>query len=260
MGDREEVISKKQYPAGEDISARPQSAETIEPETVDQLRARARNTIAERGKVLTTLLVDYDETEPAAVRDSLVSAIAENENLTEAEARKKLLPQSESLLTEQKSGTYVLLTISLPSDDIFVDQIVVPENEQLNTPAVQRYNQFVSTYGEINTVPQLTGERVPIEYISQNNRWRIAVPESEIKTASDTSVKTSAFLSITLYGVLGGLFALAAITALGAPKSPAFGAITPQTFVLTTLFALLVGALLSIARTTIGYYEQITTR
>lgn len=230
---------------------------SISPDALERLQTLERNTIAETGTVLQSMIVEYDEdVEPEVVQETVISAVADHYSIEQREAADRLVSSSQSLLSDDYFGKHAFVVVALPSEDVFVDRIFLPDEELPGAESGSRYQGFVSTYGTLAALPELENERVPIWYDLDADRWKIDCTTDRDQDTRRVPSRLSALTTAGLYLVSIGLFGYTALMTFSVPTSPAFGELSPQTAVFVTLVALFVAFVLDIVRTGVKYVER----
>lgn len=224
-------------------------------DVIADLAAFERNAIARSGRVVETLVVDYAAASVSDVRSSVVTAVAEAESVSREEARSRLVDSSRELLARAHPGVQAIVLVGLPSGDAFVDRIPVPERSDIDTPETRRHDRFVAAFGDVESIAQLDGERVPIEYDASANRWRIDCRDAE-KDETGGLPTGSIARRIGAYALLFGLFAYAWVAFDRVPTEPTIGAIGPQSLMLASMLLLFVGVGLDLVRSAIDLTER----
>lgn len=226
-------------------------------DVIDDLAAFERNTISRSGRVVGTLVVDYAAASVSDVRSSVVSTVAEAESASREEARSRLVDSSRELLARAHPGVQAIVLVRLPSGDVFADRIPVPERSDLETPETRRHERFVDAFGDVESVAQLEGERVPIEYDASAKRWRIDCGDAD---GGETGGRPTISIvrRIGVYGLFSGLFAYGWVALGRVSTEPTIGAIGPQSLLLASMLLLLVGFGLDLVRSAIELTERST--
>lgn len=210
--------------ATEDLSA---DAETLASEGFDEtvvadLQALEDSTVADGGRVLAALVVDYDDsdTTPASVRSAVLEhAGVESDRLTATgEAALAGDLNQNSVLDGGPQGKHALLVVELAGGHVFVDRLPVPGEVPQGPggppPGVRRTERFLDYHGGLETLPQLEGEYVEVTHGDEG--WRVAVPAAD---DDPESPRLPAWAGLTLGATLAlaaSVAALAGSNALGA--------------------------------------------
>lgn len=229
----------------------------ISSEAVKQLRALEENSTTETGRVLKTIVVDYDEgVAPDAVTHTVITAIAEEYGMDHSEAADHLLETSRLELEKRHSGAFSIIIVALPNDTVFIDRIPIQTQEAEDTSAVHRSRDFVTHYGEVSAWSQLEGERVPIQYDEEHSKWMIRDPSTQQAAGHDsTAFPRYLYTTLSLLSV-ACLLIYAVFAALSLSSSPIFGTLSPRSFVLAVWTALAIGFLVDALRTGITLMEK----
>lgn len=240
-----------------DSSTDGMKSDVIDAETIGRLRKVERNSVTQEGTVVGTMLVNYDAgATPRSVEKMALSKIAEYYDIEQTEAMSRLLPESRSTLTANYNRQHAYILVELPSEDVFVDRILVPENPAVETPQRKRYRKFVDQHGQMRLLSHLEGERVPISYDSTASGWKLDLTAWNSTTEDDTSYRLPAKAHVGITAVLFGLFTVSFVSSLATPGTPIFASISLRALLLTTVSILFVLYLFDLARTGVGLAER----
>lgn len=232
-----------------------ESATVADPDVLEDLRSFENNTISRTGRVIETIVVDYEaETTPRDVEEAVRSALATASGSAET-ARSRLVDSSEALLERAYPGVQAFVLVELPSGDAFVDRIAVPERDDLETPDARRHDAFVAEFGDLETLSQLEGEHVPIGYSSSEGRWIVETDDGP--GSDDGSERSFPFVRRAgVYALLSGLFVYAALSLATVPSAPTIGAVGPRSLLLASMALLLVGFGIDLVRSAVELGER----
>lgn len=217
--------------ADEDLSADAESlaAEGVDGEVVEDLRALEDSTVADAGRVLAALVVDYDDpdTTPASVRSTVLEhAGVEPDRLTATgEAVLAGEGNENSVLEGGPQGKHALLVVELGGGHVFVERLPVPGEVPQGLggtpPSVRRAERFFEYHGGVETLPQLEGEYVDVTH--EAGGWRVALPEDDDATGlprlpawAGATLGATVVLAVSVAALVGNgsLAGLALVTSL----------------------------------------------
>lgn len=231
---------------------------TIDPKTVEKFRDFEGNTITETGEVISTILAEYDDgATPDSVEESVVSAVATEQDIGGEEARSRLVASTRPVLEREYSGTHGFILVELPDGSIFVDRIFYPETTDRETPEVRRHLAFVEQYGSLDTLPQLRGEQVRIRYDPDESRWKIAAMEDD-RTRQTGWFDGSRVVFDSLSHVLtASLLAIGLVATLSTATTAVAGNIRPRTFLFAVLCIICTAYVSDILRTSVRFAGRV---
>lgn len=229
---------------------------SLDGDAVTALRSFESNTISRTGRVLGAFVVDYSTgTSVGDVRETVRSTIAESESVSPETAWSRVVDSSAELLAREYPGVQAIVLVGLPSGDVFADRIPIPERTALETPGARRYRAFVDEFGDLELLPQLEGERVPIGYSPTAERWVV-----DLDDGMDDSDEAGRAVSIGrrggVYALLVGLLAYGWLALSAVPSGPTIGAIGPQSLLLASMALLCLGFGIDLVRSAVELGEQ----
>ncbi len=184
----------------------------VDPDVVEDLRAMEANTIADRGRVLAAVVVDYDDpdTTPASVRSTVLERAGVVEDRLTATAERVLDPNPDpnTVLPAEPQGTHAIVVVELGGGGVFAERLPVPGEVPRGPggkpPSVRRAEQFFEQYGGVETLPQLEGEHVPVTY---GDGWRVHLPdddEADLARWSSLTLLATGLLTVSVVALAVG--------------------------------------------------------
>lgn len=217
--------------ADEELSAEAErlAATGVDPDVVEDLAALEDSTVADAGRVLAAVVVDYDDpdTTPATAREAVLDrAGVDPDRLTAtAEAVLSGATDRNSVTETGPRGRQAVVVVELAGGHVFAERLpvpgAVPQGPGGDPPSVRRARAFFDYHGGVETLPQLEGEYVDVT--RSETGWRVAVPDDRETDAGDRhlawgglTVGATVALVVTGVGLLasGSLGPFAAVATL----------------------------------------------
>ncbi|PSQ41997.1 hypothetical protein BRD17_09785 [Halobacteriales archaeon SW_7_68_16] len=135
------------------------------------------NEASETAEVVGTFLVDCSEVNsPVEATRTRITKLIEASAATIGDT----VASVDGVTAAIDGGQWAVIVLALPNREVAVDAIPVVPGERVATgPGNERYEAFVRTYGTAEALWTMDGDIVPVEYASDESRWRLALDTRE---------------------------------------------------------------------------------